>query len=281
MADVAGLSLSNTAQRVITALVVAPLVLLAVLAGGVPFTLVVLLVATVGITEFYLLASNRLSQGSTLVGVPMLIVTVLAFHFSDAPLPVAGIALGALVTFILEMLRHRDARRSLRQVGMTLLGVLYVAFPGGFLVSLRGLPGENTGVFWILLILCVTWGTDSFAYIGGRLWGKTKLAPKLSPKKTREGAVVGVVGGILPALILLALTNRFSTAAILFIVIGPFVAILGDLVESGLKRFFQVKDSHIAGFDLLPGHGGILDRIDALLLVSALAYGVYALFGVQ
>ncbi len=279
MADVAETKLSNTAQRVITGVVVAPLVLLAVLAGGIPFMLVVLLVASVGIIEFFMLASHRLSQGSALIGVPMLIATVLAFHFREPLLLAATLALGAAVTFVLEMARHRDTRRSLTQVGMTLAGVLYVGFPGGFLVSLRGLPGENTGLLWILLILCVTWGTDTFAYIGGRRWGKTKLAPKLSPKKTREGALVGVVGGIVPALILLAATQRFSTAALIFIVLGPFVAILGDLLESALKRFFEVKDSHVAGLDLLPGHGGILDRIDALLLVSTLAYLVYALFG--
>jgi len=281
MANVAGLHLSNTAQRVITGVVVAPLVLLAVIAGGVWFTLVALIVSVVAVIEFYMLASNRLSQGSTLVGVPVLIATVLAFHFGE-PLLVAALAIGAVVTFVLEMARHRDVRRSLIQAGMTLAGVVYIGLPAGFLISLRAIPGGeviNTGILWIFLILCVTWGTDIFAYVGGRLWGKTPLAPKISPKKTREGAVVGVIGGILPSLILLAATGNVGTATILFMLFGPFVAIVGDLFESALKRYFQVKDSHVAGLDLLPGHGGILDRIDALLLVSAFAYVIYNLFG--
>jgi phosphatidate cytidylyltransferase len=134
---------------------------------------------------------------------------------------------------------------------------------------------------WLLLVFCVTWGTDSFAYIGGRLWGKTPLAPKLSPRKTLEGAVVGVIGGIVPSLILLATANLLSAGTIFFVLVAPLVAIAGDLFESGLKRFFEVKDSHIAGFDILPGHGGILDRTDALLLVSMFAYAVFMLSGLR
>lgn len=279
MADVAEAPVSNTTQRIITGLVGGPLVLLAVVAGGLPFTGVVLLGALVGVIEFYHLAQNRPSRGSTILGVPMFLATVLAFHFGEPRLLIAGVALGTAATFLLEMLRHHDLRRSLVQTLVTLGGIVYVGFPAGFLIGLRALPGDNTGVLWVLLILFVTWGTDSFAYIGGRLWGRTRLAPTLSPKKTREGAVVGVVGGIVPALLLLALTQRFSTAALVFIVAGPFVAIIGDLFESALKRVFEVKDSHVPGLDILPGHGGILDRIDALLFVTALAYFVYTLFG--
>lgn len=282
MANVAGIQLSNTAQRVLTGVVVAPVVLLAVIAGGIWFTLVALLVAVVAVIEFYMLASNRLSQGSTLVGVPAVVVTVLAFHFGEPLLLVAALVVCMAVTFVLEMARHRDVRRSLIQVGMTLAGVVYIGLPAGFLITLRAIPGGtviSTGIMWILLILCVTWGTDIFAYVGGRLWGKTPLAPKISPKKTREGAIVGVIGGIVPALILLAVTGNFGVATILFTVFGPLVAIVGDLFESALKRYFQVKDSHVAGLDLLPGHGGILDRIDALLLVSAFAYVMFNLFG--
>jgi phosphatidate cytidylyltransferase len=278
MADVAKLPLSNIAQRIITAAVVGPLVVLAVLVGGLAFTLVVLVFALVGILEFYILARNRPSQGSALVGAPMLVAVILAFHVAEPLWWIAAVALGALVTLLLETLRHRkDLRRSLFQVGMTLAGVAYLGFPAGFLVGLRALPD---GVIWILLLLCVTWGTDSFAYVGGRLWGKTRLAPRLSPKKTLEGAVVGVIGGIIISLILLALTAKFSAATLVIVFLGPFVAIAGDLLESALKRFFGVKDSHVAGLDLLPGHGGILDRVDSLLLVATFAYVVFLLLGV-
>ncbi len=277
MTDVAKIPLSNIAQRILTAVIVMPLVILAVLLGGLPFTVMVTVFAVIGVTEFYILAHNRPSQGSALVGIPTLIGVVFGFYFGEPLVWITALALGALTTFLLETLRHSgDIRRSIFQVGMTLAGVAYLGFPSGFLVSFRVLPD---GALWILVILCVTWGTDTFAYVGGRLWGKTKLAPRLSPKKTLEGAVVGVFGGFVPSLILLALTDHLMPAAWVLIIFGPFVAILGDLGESALKRFFHVKDSHIAGLNILPGHGGILDRTDALLLVATFAYLVFILLG--
>jgi phosphatidate cytidylyltransferase len=279
MADVAKYPLSNIAQRVITAVLVAPVIVATVLLGGVPFMIVVTFFAVLGVTEFYMLAQNRPSQGSVLVGIPTMIGLVIAFYLSDVRLGIGALALGAAVTFPLEIIRHRsEIRRSLVQVGMTLAGALYLGLPTGFLVALRALPD---GALWILLILCVTWGTDTFAYVGGRLWGKTKLAPRLSPKKTREGALVGVLGGIVPSLILLAITDQLVIGALVLVFAGPLVAILGDLLESALKRFFQVKDSHIAGLDILPGHGGILDRTDALLLVATFAYLCFQLLGLN
>jgi phosphatidate cytidylyltransferase len=279
MADAAKSPPSNIVQRVTTGLIVAPIVLATVYFGGAAFTVLAMAMAILGIAEFYILAQNRASQGSTLVGIPTLVAFVLAFQTGDVLLLAAVLVVSAVVTFALEMVRHStEVRRSLFQVGMTLFGVLYLGIPTAALISLRALPN---GLVWLLLIFCVTWGTDSFAYIGGRLWGRTPLAPRLSPKKTVEGAAVGVAGGVIPALILLGATGLLSAGTVFFTLVGPFVAIAGDLFESGLKRFFQVKDSHIAGFDILPGHGGILDRTDALLLVSAFAYAVFMLAGLR
>src|SRR3954463_12739124 len=127
MADAAKLPLSNMAQRIITAAVVAPIVVVCVLSGGLAFTLVVTVFAIPGIIEFYMLAQNRASQGSTLIGVPMLIAVVLGFYWGEPRLWVAALLVGAVVTFLLETLRHRaDVRRSLSQVGMTLAGVFYL-----------------------------------------------------------------------------------------------------------------------------------------------------------
>src|SRR5690606_17236083 len=99
------------------------------------------------------------------------------------------------------------------------------------------------------------WGSDTFAYLGGRFFGKTKLAPVLSPKKTVEGAIIGIFGGIIPATLVLFLGEQLTTGSFLLVCAGPFAAIGGDLFESALKRYFGVKDSHIAGLNIFPGHG--------------------------
>lgn len=261
---------SNLTQRIITALVVLPFVLIAAILGGLPFTILAGSLACVGVAEFYLLAQNREVQGSTLIGVPTSAVVLLGFHLQQDLVWIGALLVGGVLAFTLETIRHpNDLRRSLMQVVMTLAGVVYVSIPTGLLIRLRA---ENDGLVWLLLVFALTWGTDTLAYVGGRLWGKTKLAPLISPKKTLEGALVGIVGGIVSGLLILIVSQKFEPSLIPLLAVGPLFAILGDLVESSLKRAFGVKDSHIMGFNILPGHGGVLDRVDALILVSTFSY---------
>jgi phosphatidate cytidylyltransferase len=269
---------SNLTLRLLTAAIALPIALFTAYTDGWLMVILVGVIAVIGVVEFYILEQGRQVQGSSIIGIPTALAVVLAFFLRQDTLWIGALAVGALATFILEMVRHpRQVRRSLLQVGTTLAGVLYVAFPLGFLVAIRNLPDGWT---WSLLVLIITWGTDTFAYLGGRLWGKTKLAPRLSPKKTVEGAVVGVVGGIVVAAIWLRAYDKLSLVTFILIGVCPFVAIIGDLAESALKRFFHVKDSHIIGLDILPGHGGVLDRIDSLLLVSTFSYFYLHLTGI-
>jgi phosphatidate cytidylyltransferase len=269
---------SNLTLRLLTAAVALPIALFTAYADGWLMVILVGVIAVVGVVEFYILEQGRQAQGSSIIGIPMVLVVVLAFFLRQDMLWIGALALGALATFVLEMIRHpRQVRRSLLQVGTTLAGVLYVAFPLGFIIAIRNLP---EGWTWSLLVLIITWGTDTFAYLGGRLWGKTKLAPRLSPKKTVEGAIVGVIGGIVVSALWLRVYDKLSLVTLILIGVCPLVAIIGDLAESALKRFFQVKDSHIIGLDILPGHGGVLDRIDSLLLVSTFSYFYLQLSGI-
>lgn len=270
-------TLSNLAQRLITGLVVLPLVVGAAVIGGWGMTAVVMLVTGVGVLEFFLLAQNRRSQGSALTGIPTACAVIIAFHLRLPVVWAAALVACAAITFALEIVLHRHpVGRAGAQVLMTLAGVLYIGFPMGFLVALRAAPD---GLIWMLLTFAITWGTDSFGYIGGRLWGKTPLAPTISPKKTVEGAVVGVIGGFVPAMILLALTGKLVPMTLVIALVGPFLAIFGDLLESGMKRAFNVKDSHVRGLDILPGHGGILDRIDGYVIVVMFTYALLWLAG--
>lgn len=268
---------SNLTQRIVTGLVALPLVLGATYLGGWWMVALVLALALVGVIEFCMLGRGRGVEGSALLGVPLAVLVIVGIH-----LALPEIWLGALVAtvplvFLLETLRgdHNIRTRAIKAL-ITLSGLLYVALPAALLVATRNLPN---GLTWVLLIFLITWGTDSFAYIGGRLWGRTKLAPQISPKKTLEGAIVGVIGGIVPAATMLQLGGLFSVAAMIPVAFGPLLAILGDLVESWLKRAFQVKDSHLSGLDILPGHGGVLDRVDGLILVAAVVYPYLLLTG--
>jgi phosphatidate cytidylyltransferase len=272
--------LSNLTQRILTGVIVSPIVIALAALGGLPFAVLVAVITLVGMLEFYALAKNHPAHGSPVIGIPAGLVVIAAFALQINELWIGALLVAAVATFLLHTIRRtRDTAHHLEQAGMTLAGILYVSFPAGFLLGLRAQPN---GMTWLLFVFAMTWGTDSFAYIGGRLWGKTKLAPSISPKKTLEGALVGIIGGIFASAIILGLNGVMEAEPRLplFILMGiaPLLAIAGDLVESALKRFFRVKDSHITGFDIFPGHGGVLDRIDALILVATFTYFYIVVF---
>ncbi|MDD4985671.1 MAG: CDP-archaeol synthase, partial [Dehalococcoidales bacterium] len=154
----------------------------------------------------------------------------------------------------------------------TVAGILYVGWLLGHLVALRGLDdGRN----WVFFILFVTWASDTLAFFVGRKFGRHKLAPGISPGKTWEGVAGGIGAAAVVSILffnptpfrLPLISGQVIPLAILVSVFGQ----LGDLVESLLKRNMGVKDSG----RIMPGHGGILDRIDSLLFASALVYYVY------
>lgn len=270
--------ISNLTQRIITALILLPVVLVATYFGGWVFTFMVGTLAVIAALEFYVLARGRPIQGSAVTGIAMLIALLLAFQLNLPLLWYIAIPVGIVATFIIETIRHPDdVGRSFFQCVTTLAGVLYIGFPAAFAIAIRVLPD---GFIWMGVIYALSWGTDTFAYIGGRLAGRTKLAPSLSPGKTVEGAIVGVVGGIIPTVIWLWSYGKLSWVIMPLVALGPLVAILGDLMESGIKRLFQAKDSHVEGLDIMPGHGGVLDRVDSLLLVIVVCYFYLIVAGV-
>jgi phosphatidate cytidylyltransferase len=158
-------------------------------------------------------------------------------------------------------------------------GALYIGWLLSFLVSLRIEPGTiafpEAGRNFVFLALLATFGSDTLAYFTGKALGRHKMAPQISPGKTWEGAIAGVVGGIIVGLLFtletpLQLPLNWWQAVILGLLISVFGQ-LGDLAESLLKRSFGVKDSG----SLMPGHGGILDRIDSVLFAGVVVYLYY------
>jgi phosphatidate cytidylyltransferase len=169
------------------------------------------------------------------------------------------------------LLMRRQKEGAFAGWAWTMAGVLYAGWLLGYLVELRGIDeGRN----WIFMAILVTFASDTAAFFVGRAWGRHKLAPQISPNKTWEGAAGGVCGAMLASLFFI-LPTRLSLSQHLnwwlAVVLGLLISVfgqLGDLAESLLKRNMGVKDSG----KLIPGHGGILDRMDSIVFAGVVVY---------
>ena len=193
-----------------------------------------------------------------------------------------AIIIGSLISQLLS--NHED--RPLTNWALTLAGALYVAWLFSYLIRLRNLAtplspfplamlGLPSGAAWVFGVMAITWIQDTFAYFVGKRFGRTKLAPAISPKKTWEGAAGGLLGavvGAIAAVYVFCLPLAIWQAVLLGLV-GGVVGPLGDLSESLMKRQLGIKDAGT----LIPGHGGILDRADSLLFTAPVLYYVILL----
>jgi phosphatidate cytidylyltransferase len=248
-------------------------------------------VATViGLIELYGAFRQGGYQPRVAVGIGVALAIIVAITLQstfalDLLLPVVTFTIVA--SLLVELVYHNQPG-SLPSWGLTLAGAFYLAWLLGHFVLLRSLnapPLETTiftqfgmqpGVAWIYYICAITWLQDTAAYFVGRRLGRHKLAPLLSPKKTWEGAAGGMIGAILTGVacvLLLGLPITLLQGALLGVV-GGIVGPLGDLSESLIKRQVGLKD---AG-NLIPGHGGILDRADSLLFTAPILYYLITLF---
>lgn len=171
-----------------------------------------------------------------------------------------------LLTLAVALVRVVELKDYLAAVAATSFGVLYIGMPMAFLVSLR-FKDASSGFHWIFILFLVIWAGDIFAYFAGRSVGRHLLFPRVSPKKTWEGAIAGLAGSLLASWAYVHWAWK-SADVIIVLILAALVAVagqVGDLAESALKRGASVKDSG----SILPGHGGILDRVDALLFGSA------------
>ena len=189
--------------------------------------------------------------------------------------PLAVLTGVALASPALAMLRRPTPEAMLDAVTATFLPVLFVGLPFAFVVGLRVIPGENGPDLLLLAMVCVTL-SDAGAYYVGSLLGSHRLAPVISPQKSWEGAAGGVLGSVTGALVAHEwFFQRLSLAhAVALGIVLCGAGILGDLAESMLKRAAGVKDSSA----LLPGHGGVLDRVDSLLVAAPVLYYYWSFF---
>jgi phosphatidate cytidylyltransferase len=193
------------------------------------------------------------------------LVPLLFFCGLEAFLPaLAGLL---FIYYLYGLWSARELSESSLDLSHKVLGLAYLSLPLSFITPLAEF---EHGRFWLLFLLLVIWSNDTFAYFAGRKFGRHKLAPVISPKKTVEGAVAGVVGGAIVGLIFAYFTGIGSSPleTIAITIAVGLVGMAGDLAESLLKRGANVKDSGT----LIPGHGGVLDRIDSLIFPVPLLY---------
>ena len=250
----------NLVVRVVTVLVLLPGVLWLIGRGGLPFALLIAAATAVCALELNQLPGVPIT-GAALCSMAAAFLLPLLREGSVQGLEDASVLTALVIAaFADALLFEREILNAPRRVSLALLGAVYPGLLLAALIPLRKLP---RGEWWIVLALTVTWLNDTFAYFSGRAFGRHKLYERVSPSKTWEGALGGAAGSVLGALVVAHLWIP-ELPALGAALIGAGAAVLGpagDLSESMLKRAFGAKDSS----RLLPGHGGLLDRIDALL----------------
>lgn len=261
-------------QRLLVAVVLTPIGIVVIILGGIPFLVAILLLLVTAAWEFIRMfySGGHHPAGVFVIGGVLALVLWRAWlGFQNADLLISALIMASLVYHLVDYERGRCYAGT--DFGATLAGIFYLGWIGAYFISVRNLPD---GQWWVLLILPTTWCADMGAYAIGRLFGRRQLSPRVSPKKTWEGYLAGIVTGTLGGVSLGALFQSLHIAGgsitwqhglLLGIVLSVLVT-LGDLGESMFKRQMGVKDSGV----FLPGHGGAFDRIDSWLWTAVIGY---------
>lgn len=248
-------------QRVLTAVIGIPLLLLLVYLGSWYFFALCFLASAIALYEFHGFTKGLGADISLfLLEAGGLLAFLTAYFMGRSQLNSAYFIVLIILLLIIEMFRSRSI---LKNGSLLLLGTFYGGVLFAFLPLLRHL-----GVGYLILLLLVTWGSDSFAFFVGIKFGKHKMWPVVSPKKSWEGSIGGLLGGLAGGLVTSLLGFVLLKDGLIAGLVGSVFAQIGDFMESAMKRECQVKDS---GY-ILPGHGGILDRVDSLIILAPVLY---------
>ncbi|UCD65758.1 MAG: phosphatidate cytidylyltransferase [Deltaproteobacteria bacterium] len=256
--------------RIVTGLILSIGWILLLLVGSYPlFCLVITAGGGVALYEFLRMSSPEAEKKHIPLVLILGLFPLVAASLWGGSALTSSLFLALLILIIITVVSYPSLDNGMLFLARLWFGIFYIGFCSAHLILLRSL---SQGIFWLLVLTAITVASDTGAYYVGRSLGKTKLYPALSPGKTRAGAVGGIIGGMLGGLVVTALFvegANLAMVALLSLVLSV-IGILGDLIESLIKRVSGVKDSG----QILPGHGGLLDRCDSLLLTAPVLYYV-------
>ena len=273
--------MDNLTQRILTAIFGIPLLLIIFYFGDYYFLGFIALIVGLGSYEYFSLIQNKKINTDKLMGIIMCLILPVGAYFGYLFF-IFIFTLVSVCTLFLS-LKKQEISNTIEEAGSSILGVVYIGWFLSHAVLIRKIDIDHItsgltsakdtpdlGFFWIVFVVCCTFLNDTGAYFIGRYKGKHKLAPKISPSKTWEGTVSGVLLAIAGSILVNLIFSHqisYKFALLAGTVIG-ITSVIGDLIESMFKRSVSIKDSG----DLLPGHGGVLDRFDSLILVFPVMY---------
>jgi phosphatidate cytidylyltransferase len=272
--------LNNTLVRVIVGIIGIPIIIIAAMLGNTVFMVLCVVFSFFCMNEFYNLFEKPVNAASWLVGwigglsfhkmvfllISSLIVVCFYFeHFNFVLILYFLMFIFLIISEVFKKEKHFEA------IGTWLLSIVYISTPFG-LLSLMDSSGyiQIYGINYAIICMILVWVSDSMAFFGGKLFGRHRLAVNISPKKTWEGSIIGFTFTVIASVLIW--NFMYNTHSIFhFIIIGLIAGVfaqIGDLFESYLKRIVRVKDSS----NIIPGHGGVLDRFDSILFVVPALY---------
>jgi len=258
---------NNFLKRTLTIVIVIPLIIFIIFWEKFPLFIVIMLLAGFGLNELYSMARKRGFEPSFILGFTLTSYFIFStiYDLYNLKYDKNIIIIFVIILFSFIQLFKKDHSMSLPNISISIFGSIYIGYLFSFILKIKYLPNGN---YYLLSLLFITWINDAAAYVIGTKFGKNRIFPRISPKKSIEGSIGGIIFSTISVFIL---KNWLSLTFTKLIFLGLVIAImaqLGDLFESMLKRGSEVKDSG----NLIPGHGGILDCLDSLLFTAPVFY---------
>ena len=263
----------NLALRTISGAVVVCGILIGIYQGGWLWVAVVLALSVISLAEYYRLLSTQFKLSR---GIGYLSALAVIFSSAEGVRPVSIVMILSLTVYailMVEIIRRQvwGASFAILNTGGILSGILFIVVPWTCLILLRNMP---TGRLFLVALFACTWSCDVVAFLVGTKWGRIHLCEKISPRKTWEGFIGGALGSVLMIALIIYFQEQPPFPLFLIGLVCAFAGQFGDLAESLIKRETGVKDAS----NLIPGHGGALDRFDSILINGLLTYLIFGIF---